>query len=559
VKERQALLVDIGSTYTKVVVINLDEVEIVAQGKSVTTVEKDVTLGLERALEAAGVGRDSLSSFRLRLACSSAAGGLSLVAIGLVPELTAEAARRAALGAGAVVRRVYSHQLTPQEVAEIEALAPDIILLAGGTDGGEAKTIVHNAVMLAGSSLRVPVVVAGNKAVGGRVLDILRWHGVDARLTENVMPRLNVLNVEPAQQAIRQVFLERIVEAKGLDRAEALLDAVAMPTPSAVLTGACLLADGLTDDEEPGWGELMVVDVGGATTDVHSVAEGGPTRANVVYRGLPEPRLKRTVEGDLGLRVSAPSLLAALGEARVRRAMGGKVPQELVALVKRWSQEVGYLPQMEEEWALELALGRGAVELAVARHVGRLEQLPTPRGLMFVQRGKDLSEVGIVVGTGGIFAHHPLAATVLQGAVADERDPFLLAPRQPQLYLDRRYILWAAGLLADYEPRVALRLMKRYLIAIETAPPPTRPSGLPRKGRPCAFGWPASAQSGRSDRHAPLLSPWSGRHAPLLSPWSGRRASLLSLWSGRRASLLSLWSGRHALFRSPAAERLRSH
>ena len=466
-RERQALLVDIGSTYTKVVVVNLDKVEVVAQGKSVTTVEEDVTLGLERALEAAGVGRDSLSRFSLRLACSSAAGGLSLVAIGLVPELTAEAARRAALGAGAVVRRVYSHQLTPQEVAEIEALAPDIILLAGGTDGGEAKTIVHNAVMLAGSALRVPVVVAGNKAVGGRVLDILRWHGVDARLTENVMPRLNVLNIEPAQQAIRQVFLERIVEAKGLDRAEALLDAVAMPTPSAVLTGARLLADGLTDDEEPGWGELMVVDVGGATTDVHSVAEGGPTRSNVIYRGLPEPRLKRTVEGDLGLRVSAPSLLAALGEAKVRQALSGDGRQwDLTALVSQLSWDVGSLPQTEEEWALEAALGRGAVELAVARHVGRLEQLPTPRGPMFVQRGKDLSEVGIVVGTGGIFAHHPLAASVLQGVVANERDPFLLAPRQPQLYLDRRYILWAAGLLADDEPRVALQLMKRYLIAI---------------------------------------------------------------------------------------------
>ena len=475
--EQQAMLVDIGSTYTKVTIVDLRRADIVAQEKSVTTVKEDVTLGLEQALRAAGVQLESLARFRLRLACSSAAGGLSLVAIGLVPELTAEAARRAALGAGAVVRRVYSYQLTPQEMAEMEALSPDIILLAGGTDGGEAKTIVHNAMMLAESALRVPVVVAGNKIVAGQVTETLRQQGMDARPTENVMPRLNVLNVEPAQQAIRQVFLEHIVKAKGLDRAEALLDAVAMPTPSAVLNGARLLADGLNDDEEPGWGELMVVDVGGATTDVHSVAEGGPTRANVVYRGLPEPRVKRTVEGDLGLRVSAPSLLAALGEARMRRAMGDKAPQNLSALIEQWSQEVGHLPQTEEEWALEVALGRGAVELAVTRHVGRLEELPTPRGLMFVQRGKDLSEVGIVVGTGGIFAHHPLAAIVLQGAVANERDPFLLAPRQPRLYLDRRYILWAAGLLANYEPRVALRLMKRYLIAVETTPPPTRPSG----------------------------------------------------------------------------------
>ncbi len=452
---QQALLVDIGSTYTKVVVVDLATAEVLAQGKSVTTAQQDVTLGLERGLAAAGVERKAVGNFSPRLACSSAAGGLSLVAIGLAPELTVEAARRAALGAGAVVRRVYSYQLTSQEVAEIEALRPDIVLLAGGTDGGEVRTIVHNARMLAGSRLRTPVVVAGNKTASGRVMDIMRCQEVDARLTDNVMPRLNTLNVEPAQRAIRQVFLERIVKAKGLDRAEEMLQAVAMPTPAAVLAGARLLADGLASDQtEPGWGELMVVDVGGATTDVHSVAEGGPTRADVLHRGLPEPRLKRTVEGDLGLRVSAPSLLAALGKDN---------QPDVAALVGRWSREVGYLPQNEAEWALEATLGRGAVELAVTRHVGRLEELLTPRGLMFVQRGKDLSRVGIVVGTGGIFAHHPQARAMLQAATASQRDPSL-APQRPRLYLDRRYVLWAAGLLAENEPRAGLRLLKRCLV-----------------------------------------------------------------------------------------------
>ncbi len=468
VRDRLALLVDIGSTYTKVVVVNLEEAEVVAQGKSVTTVDQDVTLGLERALSVAGVEHDVLPRFALRLACSSAAGGLSMVAVGLVPELTSEAARRAALGAGAVVRRVYSYQLTPQEVSEIEALHPDILLLAGGTDGGEAKTIVHNARMLAESSLRVPVVVAGNKAVGEQVTAILRSHGVDARLTENVMPRLNTLNVEPAQQAIRQVFLERIVHAKGLDRVEEMLEAVAMPTPAAVLAGARLLADGIADGvEEDGWGELMVVDVGGATTDVHSVADGLPTRSNVIRRGLPEPRVKRTVEGDLGLRVSAPSLLAALGEPVVRRALGDSRAPDLRDLTEQLSQDVARLPISEQDWTLDAVLARGAVERAVARHVGRLEELVTPRGLVWVQRGKDLSQVGTVVGTGGVFAHHPQAGNILQGAFAERRDPLLLVPLQPQFYLDQRYIFWAAGLLAEYEPFVGLKLLKRYLVACE--------------------------------------------------------------------------------------------
>jgi uncharacterized protein (TIGR01319 family) len=465
VRDRTALLVDIGSTYTKVVVVDLAAAEVLAQGKSVTTVERDVTLGLKGALAAAGVGlrKQDLAGFTLRLACSSAAGGLSLVAIGLVPELTAEAARRAALGAGAVVQDVYTYQLTQNEVAKMETLQPDIILLAGGTDGGEATTIVHNAVMLAESRLRVPVVVAGNKSVGEQVMGIFHQLGVDVRLTENVMPHLNTLNVEPVQHAIRQVFLKHIVAAKGLDRAEDLLQAVAMPTPSAVLASARLLADGLTG--ESGWGELLVVDVGGATTDVYSVADGQSIQREVIYRGLPEPRIKRTVEGDLGLRFSAPSLLAALDQARVSIAPVKSGAGDLPVRAEQLRRDVGHLPETEEDWALDAALGRGAVKLAVARHAGRLEELMTPQGPIFIQRGKDLSRVGIVVGTGGVFAHHHQARFILQDAVADRRDPFLLAPRRPRLYLDRRYVFWAAGLLTEGEPQVGLRLLKRYLEA----------------------------------------------------------------------------------------------
>jgi len=161
VTERHALLVDIGSTYTKVVDVDLERAAVALQGKSVTTVEEDVALGLERALTDAGIASQSLGGYSLRLACSSAAGGLSLTAIGLVPELTAEAARRAALGAGAVVRQVYSYCLTPKDIAQIRAMEPDIILLVGGTDGGESSTIVHNAALLAKSRIHAPIIVAG--------------------------------------------------------------------------------------------------------------------------------------------------------------------------------------------------------------------------------------------------------------------------------------------------------------------------------------------------------------------------------------------------------------
>ena len=125
------------------------------------------------------------------------------------------------------------------------------------------------------------------------------------------MPEFNVLKTEPARAAIRQVFIERIVHAKGIDRARRrMFDAVLMPTPAAVLEGARLVADGV--EGRPGLGTLLVVDPGGATTDVHSIAPGRQ-RPAWCRRGLPEPRVKRTVEGDLGMRHNAATIVEAAG------------------------------------------------------------------------------------------------------------------------------------------------------------------------------------------------------------------------------------------------------
>ena len=121
------------------------------------------------------------------------------------------------------------------------------------------------------------------------------------------MPDVNVLNVEPARTMIRKVFIERIIAAKGLKRAEEFVEGILMPTPTAVLKAARLLAPGTP--REKGLGDLVVVDIGGATTDVHSVGLGSPGQAGVVRKGLPEPYAKRTVEGDLGIRYNAESIL----------------------------------------------------------------------------------------------------------------------------------------------------------------------------------------------------------------------------------------------------------
>jgi uncharacterized protein (TIGR01319 family) len=378
-----------------------------------------------------------------------------MVTVGLVRELTAEAARQAALGAGAKLVGTFAYKLTAGDVKAIVDLAPDILLLAGGTDGGNDEVIVYNAGRLAGSSLVCPIIVAGNRQAADTVQGLLAGSGKSVTVTENVMPEFNVLSIEPARAAIRQTFIDRIVHAKGIDRAATMFDRVLMPTPAAVLEGAKLLAEG--HGKRPGLGPLLVIDVGGATTDVHSAATGDPSRPGVIYHGLPEPYLKRTVEGDLGMRHNVHSIVQAAG-AKAVAADSGLSVEEVQTLADALVADVERLPANDAERALDRALARAAVKIAVARHCGTVSVVHTATGPVTVQRGKDLSEVATVIGTGGPLVHGTAPQAILAAAYADAAEPFSLRPRRPRLVLDKDYLLFACGLLASIEPDAALTL-----------------------------------------------------------------------------------------------------
>jgi uncharacterized protein (TIGR01319 family) len=269
------------------------------------------------------------------------------------------------------------------------------------------------------------------------------------------MPTFGVLDIDPARESIRQVFSDRIVHAKGIDRAAARFDAVLMPTPSAVMEGARLLADG--PGGRGGLGDLLVIDIGGATTDVHSVSLGAPSRDGVLQHGLPEPRVKRTVEGDLGMRHNAEAIAEAVGlQAIGERSGRGK--GEVAEFVRKVAADVEYLPQNPEETALDEALAWAAVRLATQRHAGTLKIVHTVQGPVMVQTGKDLSAIASVIGTGGPLAHGLAPATVLLAAVADGSDALSLLPTKPRLLVDKDYLLYAAGLLAAVEPELAFNL-----------------------------------------------------------------------------------------------------
>ena len=456
-----ALLIDFGSTYTKLRAVDLAARRVIGSGQGPSTVATDVRVGMRAALADLERRAPKLPRFRYRLASSSAAGGLRMVTIGLVRELTAEAARQAALGAGAKLVGTFAYRLTASDLECIAQLAPDIILLAGGTDGGNMEVVLHNAAALAASAIDCPIVFAGNRAAADDARRLLAAKTLAC--TGNVMPEFNQLDIEPARAAIRQVFIERIVHAKGIDRAAAEFDSVLMPTPAAVLEGARLLADGLPGVR--GLGALLVVDPGGATTDVHSVAAGEPA-PGVIPQGLPEPRVKRTVEGDLGMRHNAAAIAEAAGLQAIA-ADAGLAPARAAALLAQVGADVGRLPANAEETAFDQALARAAVRLAVRRHCGTIETVYTTTGPVTVQRGKDLSRIDAVIGTGGALVASPDPRAVLRMALADATEPLALKPRSPRLLLDREYLLYACGLLQSVEPQAALELALEHLVALD--------------------------------------------------------------------------------------------
>lgn len=464
--DRAALLIDFGSTYTKLRAVDLSSGTLLGSGQGPSTVTTDLTLGMEAALADLSRRLNGLPDFCHRLASSSAAGGLTMITVGLVKELTAEAARVAALGAGARLAGTYSSKLSRRDVASIVGQRPDIILLAGGTDGGNFDVLLHNASALAASGLDCPFVVAGNRSAADEAEEILA--GKDVRVTGNVMPEIGRLDVEPARAAIRDVFIERIVHAKGLDRAQGFFDSVLMPTPAAVLEAARLVSEG--PPGKLGLGELVVVDIGGATTDVHSVASGNPGEGRISRQVLPEPYLKRTVEGDLGMRHNAASIVDAVG-LEAFADLCGLSPVECRAQLAAIESNVERLPQAGDEHAFDDALALSAIRIAVTRHAGTSEIVHTVNGPVEVQRGKDLTAIARVLGTGGALVHAPEPLPLLSGTLYDRQEPKSLRPVEPELLIDHDYVLFAAGLLAEVEPTAAFELARASL----------KPAGMSRE------------------------------------------------------------------------------
>jgi len=490
---RSILATDCGSTTTKAILIEYEEgaYRLKVRGESPTTVEapvEDVTAGVLNAITEVEelAGRRLLRDGKLikprrgnegvdvYLSTSSAGGGLQMMVAGVVRNMTAESAERAALGAGAIVMDVIASndkRLPHERIEQIRRLRPDMILLSGGVDGGTTVHVVELAEMIAaanprprlGTGYHLPVVYAGN--VDARPLIVQQLGEKTAlEIVENLRPTLERENLLPARLKIQEQFLHHVMaHAPGYAKLMEWTDAPIMPTPGAV--GYMMQAIA----EQRGI-EILGVDIGGATTDVFSV-----------FQGI----FNRTVSANLGMSYSVSNVLAEAGLPNILRWIPFAVDERTLRnRIKNKMIRPTTIPQTIEDLIIEQAIAREALRLALQQH----RQLAV--GLHGVQQQRTISDafkqtsthqslvnlftLNLIVGSGGVLSHAPRrqqAALMMIDAFEPEG--------VTEVAVDSIFMMPQLGVLAQVNPTAAMQVFERdCLIRLGTV---IAPVGSPEK------------------------------------------------------------------------------
>ena len=435
----RVLCLDIGSTWTKGALVS-------EAGAVLGTAQHPTTLG--EVLDGVARVSEALDATDAEvLTCSSAGGGLRLAVVGHERLISAEAGRLVALSSGAKVVHVSAGELDPAGVRGLRAARPDVLLLVGGTDGGDAKVLSHNAKRLAAARITAPIVLAGNREARDAVEETLTATGRTVVPTDNVLPDVGELAPGPARQAIREVFLRHVIGGKGLSKRRRFQgmrfgEMVRAVTPDAVLAGVSTVAGAHGGDEA---GAVLVVDVGGATTDVYSAVS---TMDDEQERVVALPKDRRTVEGDIGMRGNAVGVVI---EAVAERLLGDIEARELTAVAEIRAAAPGWVPVADTDWAHDVRLAGLAAVIALRRHLRLVGGWFGPRG------------AGLLVLSGGVFRNAGAAHLVTVDA-ALSADPVLRPVlKHARTVVDTDYVLAPAGLHASSGRKSAAGALARSL------------------------------------------------------------------------------------------------
>lgn len=443
------LVAEIGSTTTVVNAFNgigTDSPAFIGQGQAPTSVlEGDVNIGLNGAIEdlKRNIAIDNLT-WNDMLATSSAAGGLKMTVHGLVYDMTVRAAKEAALGAGGIIKMVTSGRLRKLDLKKIQEVNPNIILVAGGVDYGERETALYNMEMILSMGLKTPIIYAGNIENQDEIKMMCEEADVQLYVVENVYPKIDTLVVEPTRKVIQDAFEEHIVHAPGMSTVRDLVNGPIIPTPGAVMEAAKILKEDL--------GDLVIFDVGGATTDVHSVTAGSEEINRILIS--PEPEAKRTVEGDLGVYVNVNHVIEKIGVEELKKEFPDL--DEIIASYKA-------IPQNDREKKFVERLTEEAVISSLERHAGTMRNLYSTSGKKTVAEGKDLSAIKYIIGTGGALTRLPNREIILKKVAGYSKGLELFPTVNAKVLIDNDYIFASLGVLSKKYPEDALILMKKSL------------------------------------------------------------------------------------------------
>ncbi len=441
---------DCGSTTTKAILIERNgdgDYRLVARGEAPTTVEKpfeDVTIGVLNSMaeleeiteetvptgfqagrrklvdgdkvwrllkEGARTGGhpSPLEGSDLYVSTSSAGGGLQMMVAGVVKEMSAESAERAALGAGAILMdtlAVNDGRKDFQRVERLRQLRPDIILMSGGTDGGTKSHLVDMAEVIRRADprprfgdMKLPIIYAGNKEASHDVGEVL-GESIELKVVDNIRPTMDSENLGPARDEIHELFLEHVMQqAPGYSKLLDWASEEVMATPNAVGK----LMKSYADQEGI---NILGVDIGGATTDVFSVFQG-------VYN--------RTVSANLGMSYSICNVLKEAGTENIARWLPFKMdPFEMRNRLRNKMIRPTTIPQTYEDLLVEHAVSREALRLAFLHHKSLARALKGVQqqremGEIFSQKGSGESlikmmDLNMVIGSGGVLSHAPRRA-----------------------------------------------------------------------------------------------------------------------------------------------------
>ncbi len=497
---RSVLATDCGSTTTKAILIEKvgDEYRLVTRGEAPTTVEapvEDVTAGVLNAIHEIEElrGRKFLDGDRIitpqngevgadaYISTSSAGGGLQMMVAGVVARMTAESATRAALGAGAIVMDTIAtddRRQAHEKIERIRQLRPDMILLAGGTEGGTTSHVIAIGELVAaaqprprlGQGYNLPVIYAGNSKASVEIKKLLDGK-VALQIVANLRPTLERENLGPARDAIHDLFMEHVMaQAPGYRKLMEWTDAPIMPTPGAM--GLMIQAAARKEGKN-----VVGVDIGGATTDVFSVFHG-------VFN--------RTVSANLGMSYSVSNVLAEAGIANIKRWVPIDPKRIDVAELR---DRIGNkmirpttIPQTLDELKIEQAIAREALRLAFIQHkqfAVALQGVQTERTIAdaFAQSGSggtlvDMMKLDLLVGSGGVLSHAPRrsqSAMMMIDAFAVEG--------VTELAVDSIFMMPHLGVLSTVNERAATEVFEKdCLIRLGTCIAPVGPG---KPGQPC--------------------------------------------------------------------------